>query len=58
MQMKKIKTVLSFDPGADRYLGIVFEDVSKTITSGTAPGFHDAIAVEYEERETAATLDI
>lgn len=40
--------VISFDPGAHRYLGKTFENVNKTIAQGTAPGFHDAIA--YDER--------
>lgn len=41
---KEPQSVLSFDPSADRYAGTTFQDVAKTLTPGTAPGFHDAVA--------------
>ncbi len=44
--------VYSFDPGADRYLGVVFKDVAKTLAQGTAPGFHDAVVICEEKDDS------
>ena len=54
--------VVSFDPGANRYLGVTFDDVAKTLAQGTAPGFHDAVAFaekrffKWEEDERSVSL--
>ena len=42
--------VVSFDPGANRYLGATFNDVAKTLAQGTAPGFHDAVAYGIDQQ--------
>ena len=46
------QNVVSFDPGANRYLGATFNDVAKTLAQGTAPGFHDAVAYESPDTHT------
>ena len=40
-----------FDPGADRYIGIVLEDVANALTNGTVPGWHYAVVYEIDDDE-------
>ncbi len=40
-----------FDPGADRYLGIMLEDVANALTNGSCPGWHFAVVYEIDDDE-------
>ena len=44
----------SFDHSADRYAGVAFKDVAKTLTPGTSPGCHDAVAVLWNGKADGA----
>lgn len=46
---------MSFDPSGNRYEGTVFYEVAKTLTSGTSPGFHDAVAYTLKIRSGCDT---
>ncbi len=47
--MNKKKTAWGFDPGIDRDVGVLWlHEVSKTLTNGTCPGYHNGVIVTYD----------